>query len=71
MRFQDSAIEYLNDDPYIGKEPNYLVLKRQGYRVLIPKKDMIFFKIDEVEKIITVYAVTDQRSDYVNIIRGL
>lgn len=77
----DVAIEKLNemekrilelgDDPNIGTEPRYLVLKRQGYKVLILEKDLVFYKIDEDNKRVIVYAVVDQRQDYLNIIRGL
>ena len=58
-------------DPYIGTDPRYLVLKRQGYKVLILEKDLVFYKIDEENKRGVVYAVVDQRQDYLNIIRGL
>ena len=61
----------LGDDPYIGTEPRYLVLKRQGYKVLILEKDLIFYKIDEENKKVVIYAVVDQRQDYLNIVRGL
>ena len=61
----------LGDDPYIGTNPGYLVLKRQGYKVLILEKDLIFYKIDEENKKVVVYAVVDGRQDYWNIIRGL
>ena len=61
----------LGDDPYIGTEPRYLVLKRQGYKVLILEKDLVFYKIDEENKAVVIYAVVDQRQDYLNIIRGL
>ena len=61
----------LGDDPYIGTNPGYLVLKRQGYKVLILEKDLIFYKIDDENKKVVVYAVVDQRQDYLNIIRGL
>ena len=61
----------LGDDPYIGTNPGYLVLKRQGYKVLILEKDLIFYKIDEENKKVVVYAVVDKRQDYLNIIRGL
>ncbi|MGN0437532.1 MAG: type II toxin-antitoxin system RelE/ParE family toxin [Lachnospiraceae bacterium] len=61
----------LGDDSYIGIEPRYLVLKRQGYKVLILEKDLVFYKIDENNKRVIVYAVVDQRQDYLNIIRGL
>lgn len=77
----DDAIEILNEiekrilslgeDPYIGTDPRYLVLKRQGYKILILDKDLVFYKIDEDNKNVVVYAVVDQRQDYLNIIRGL
>lgn len=61
----------LGDDPYIGTDPRYLVLKRQGYKVLILEKDLVFYKIDETNKTVVIYAVVDRRQDYLNIIRGL
>lgn len=61
----------LGDDPYIGTDPRYLVLKRQGYKVLILEKDLVFYKVDEENKKVVIYAVVDQRQDYLNIIRGL
>ena len=69
----EKRILELAEDPYIGTEPRYLVLKRQGYRVLILEKDLVlvFYKIDEENKQVIVYAVVDQRQDYLNIIRGL
>ena len=67
----ESRILSLADDPYIGTEPRYPVLKRQGYKILILQKNLVFYKIDELNKKIVIYAVVDQRQDYLNIIRGL
>ena len=67
----EKSILKLEDNPYIGTEPRYTVLKRQGYKVLILEKDLVFYKIDEHQKVVTVYAVVDQRQDYLGIIRGL
>lgn len=67
----ETSIMALADNPYIGEEPRYQVLRRQGYRVLITEKDLVFYKVDEDNKVITVYAVFDQRQDYLSIIRGL
>lgn len=39
--------------------------------MLILEKDLVFYKIDEENKQVIVYAVVDQRQDYLNIIRGL
>ena len=67
----ENRILELGDDPYIGTEPRYLILKRQGYKVLILEKDLVFYKVDETNKKVIICAVVDQRQDYVNIIRGL
>ena len=67
----EKRILELGDNPYLGTEPRYLVLKRQGYKVLVIEKNLVFYKIEEENKRIVVYAVVDQRQDYMNIIHGL
>ena len=67
----ETSILALADNPYIGTDPRYMVLKRQGYKVLITEKDLVFYRIDEDQKEVTIYAVFDQRQDYLSIIRGL
>ena len=51
--------------------PRYAVLKRQGYRVLILEKNLAFYKVNEEQREVIIYAFVDQRQDYLNIIRGL
>ena len=67
----EKRILQLCEDPYIGTNPRYSILRRQGYKVLILEKNLVFYKIDEVNKQVVVYAVIDQRQDYLNIIQGL
>lgn len=67
----EASINKLANDPYIGIIPRYPLLKRQGYKVLILDKDLVFYKIDEANKEVIIYAVVDQGQDYINIIRGL
>lgn len=71
LDYLEEAIMNLGDNPYIGVEPKYNVLKRQGYLVLILEKDLIFYKVDDNKKQVIVYAVVEQRQDYLSIIRGL
>ena len=47
--------------PLKGGETHYLVLE----------KNLVFYKINEENKRVIIYAVVDQRQDYLNIIRGL
>ena len=71
LNYLEESIMALEDNPYIGVEPKYNILRRQGYLVLILEKDLVFYKVDDEKKIVTVYAVVDQRQDYLSIIRGL
>ena len=71
LDYLEESIMNLGDDPYIGVEPKYNVLKRQGYLVLILEKDIVFYKVDDNKTQVIVYAVVDQRQDYLGIIRGL
>ena len=67
----EKQIMLLAEDSYLGTDPRYMILRRQGYKILITEKNLVFYKIDEIQKVVTVYAVVDQRQDYLNIIRGL
>lgn len=67
----EKQILALEDNPYLGIEPGYLVLKRQGYKVLAHEKNLVFYKVDEQRKCVVIYGVVDQRQDYLNIVRGL
>jgi len=71
LDYLEKAIMALESNPQIGVVPKYSILRRQGYLVLILEKDLIFYKVDDGKKQVTVYAIVDQRQDYLNIIRGL
>ena len=67
----EDRIRQLGENPDLGINPRYLVLKRQGYKVLLFEKDFVFYKVNEARKEVIIYAVVNQRQDYLNIIRGL
>ncbi len=71
LDYIEESIMNLGDNPYIGIMPKYNVLRRQGYLVLILEKDLVFYKVDDDKKQVIVYAVVDQRQDYLSIIRGM
>ena len=64
----EKQIMLLEENPYLGTEPKYMVLRRQGYKVFITERNMVFYKINDEEKLVVVYAVVDQRQDYLSII---
>ena len=67
----EQSILNLGNQPSVELKPHYPILKRQGYKVLILEKNLVFYKVNKVKKEVVIYAVVDQRKDYLNIIRGL
>ena len=45
----EREISILAENPYAGIDPRYMVLRRQGFKVLILEKDLVFYKINEAE----------------------
>lgn len=67
----ENQIALLEENPLLGTAPHYMVLKRQGYKVLVLDKDLVFYKINEAEQTVIIYAIVDQRQDYLSILQGL
>lgn len=64
----EAAVMQLEDFPYQGMQPRYSILRRQGYWVLIVERYLIFYKVNEVEKTVCVYAIVDGRREYRSLI---
>ena len=64
----ETEIKKLTITPYIGSYPRYSTLKKQGYRVLIVQRHLIFYKVFEDKQQVIIYAVVDARQRYLNLI---
>lgn len=64
----EKAINSLKDFPTSGSVPRYSILRKQGFRVLIVERHLIFYKINENKKEVVIYAVVDGRREYRNLI---
>ena len=74
----NEAIEYLDyfeeqmtnllKFPYIGSVPRSTTISKQGYRVLVSKQNLIFYKVDEQNKVIILYTIVSAKQDYLNMI---
>lgn len=64
----ETAINRLQEFPKSGNIPRYSILKKQGYRVLIIEKHLVFYKINELDKTVIIYAIVDGRREYRNLI---
>ena len=47
----EESVLALGDNPYMGTEPRYRVLKRQGYRVLVLEKNLVFYNLNSRKKL--------------------
>ena len=64
----EKAVMHLSEFPYAGTEPRYSILRKQGYRVLIVEKQLIFYKVDDAAQTVPIHAVVDGRMEYKNLI---
>ena len=62
------AINRLQEFPNSGSIPRYSILKKQGYRVLIIEKHLVFYKLNDEDKIVIIYSIVDGRREYKNLI---
>lgn len=64
----EKAINSLEDFPTSESVPKYSILRKQGFRVLIVERHLIFYKINEDKKDVVIYAIADGRCEYRNLI---
>lgn len=64
----ETAINRLQEFPNSGSIPRYSILKKQGYRVVIVEKHLVFYKVSEEDKTVIIYAIVDGRREYRNLI---
>ncbi|MFZ3591403.1 type II toxin-antitoxin system RelE/ParE family toxin [Bacillus sp. DJP31] len=64
----ETAINRLQEFPDSGSIPRYSILKRQGYRVVIVERYLVFYKINEADQTVIIYAIVDGRREYHNLI---
>ncbi len=47
-----------------GTVSRYSILKKQGYRVLIVERHLVFYKLDRKTKTVMIHAIVDGRQEY-------
>ena len=64
----EKVINGLEGFPMSGSIPRYSILRKQGFRVLIVERHLVFYKVNEVKKTVIIYAIVDSRREYKNLI---
>lgn len=64
----EASINHLQEFPWSGSVPRYSILKKQGYRVVIVERHLVFYKVNERDRLVIIYAIVDGRREYRNLI---
>ncbi len=68
LDYLENTIDSLKEFPYMGLVPRYQAISKQGYRALICKQNIIFYKVDEVNKEIMLDIIVSSKRNYINLI---
>jgi toxin ParE1/3/4 len=64
----EKCYEHLKSNPFIYAKSNDARLEKEGYRKALIKNYLLVFKIDETEKVVTVYRFFYGAMDYFNLL---
>lgn len=68
LEYLEKTIINLSEFPYIGIIPRYQAIAKQGYRAIICKQNIIFYKVNEEKKEIILHIIVSAKKNYINLI---
>ena len=68
LNYLETIINNLKDYPHIGVVPRYQSIAKQGYRAIICKQNILFYKINEENKEIFLNIIVSSKRNYINLI---
>lgn len=68
LDFLEIQINNFSALPYIGIVPRYQPIAKQGYRALVCKENIIFYKVNEGNKEIVLHIIVPSRKNYLYMI---
>ena len=68
LNYLETTINELKESPYIGVVPRYQAIAKQGYRAIICKQNIIFYKSNESSKEIILSIIVFSKKNYLNLI---
>ena len=68
LDYLEKEISNLKEFPYIGVVPRYLPIAKQGYRAIICKQNIVFYKVNESTKVIILNIIVSSKRNYLNLI---
>ena len=68
LLYLEEQIEKLKKYPFMETVPRYQAINKQGYRALMSKQNIIFYKVNEEKKEIVLHIIVSSRRNYLNLI---
>ncbi|MBQ7641308.1 MAG: type II toxin-antitoxin system RelE/ParE family toxin [Acholeplasmatales bacterium] len=68
LDYLESIINNLKDFPYVGVVPRYQAIAKQGYRAIICKQNILFYKVKEDFKEIILSIIVSSKRNYINLV---
>lgn len=68
LNYIEEQVKNLSHFPYMGVTPRYQPIAKQGYRALICRQNIIFYKVNDKEMTLTICAIVPAKSEYINLI---
>ena len=68
LSYLEKEIYNLRDFPYIGIVPRYQAIAKQGYRAIICKQNILFYKVKEDSKEIILSIIVSSKRNYINLV---
>lgn len=68
INYLETVINSLEDFQNIGVVPRYQSIAKQGYRAIICKQNILFYKVKEDSKEIILSIIVSSKRNYINLI---
>ena len=68
LDYLESIINNLKDFPYVGVVPRYQAIAKQGYRAIICKQNILFYKVKEDSKEIILNIIVSSKRNFINLV---
>ena len=68
LNYLEEQINNLKKYPLMGLVPRYQPISKQGYRAIICKQNIIFYKVSEDKKEVTLHIIVSSKQNYINLV---
>ena len=68
LTYIEKMIDSIGQFPYVGIVPRYQPIAKQGYRAIVCKQNIIFYRVDEQKKEIILEIIVSSKRYYLNLI---